>query len=142
MLKKLAYLAQIATGLEVEQCGCGGTNAGKAEVWQLVSLTEFLQPSEGYPGRSVRGNESVLEQGILAEIKEELCPCRSFCFQCERFGILAHKLNQFSYPHLFAPIDAMKLLLLFPSPWLVPDAIEIFFVNLMRHEAVSLQPVQ
>jgi hypothetical protein len=35
----------------------------------------------------------------------------------------------------------MKLLLLPPSPWFVPHAIEIFFINFMRHKAVSFQPV-
>ena len=55
----------------------------------------------------------------------------------ERFRVLAHELDQLHDPHLFAPIDSMKLLLLPASPRLIPDAVETLFINLMRDKTIS-----
>ena len=43
VLKKLAYLAQIAACLEVKQGGRRWPDVGQGERWQLMSITEFPQ---------------------------------------------------------------------------------------------------
>src|SRR5712691_6112330 len=61
VLKKLAYLAQIAACLEVKQSGRRWPNVGQGERWQPVSITEFPQTPEGQPWCRTCRDEPALE---------------------------------------------------------------------------------
>src|SRR5258708_40211891 len=108
----------------------------------LGSLTEFIKTRGGQAWRCIGRNEPVLEQGVLTEKKEEFFVCGSICFQRERLRISENELDQLHYPHLPMSIDSMKLLLLPPSSWLVPHAIQILFINLIREKTIPVKFVQ
>src|SRR5713101_5768797 len=137
VLKKLAHLAQIAAGLQIKQGGRRWPNVGQGERRQPVPFAEFPQTPERQSWCRTCRDEPALEQGVLAEIEEQLRIRRWACFLRQRFRVPAHELNQLHDPHLFAPIDLMKLLLLPASPRLIPDAVETLFINLMRDKTVS-----